>query len=76
MQNEQQTSPLETLCSIEEIAQACYVSTQTVRNWVERGIMPQPIRIGRRCLRWRASEIEAWLQSNQSAAPSKTEQLV
>jgi prophage regulatory protein len=67
MNTSEATSPLDSqLCSIEEVAQACFVSTQTVRNWTARGIMPQPIRIGRRCLRWRASEIEAWLTANQS----------
>lgn len=74
MNTSQETSPLETLCSIEEIAQACYVTTQTVRNWMERGIMPQPIRIGRRCLRWRATEIETWLQSNQATKPETVNQ--
>lgn len=66
MANQTETSPLESLVSIEEVAQACYVSSQTVRNWMERGIMPPAIRIGRRCLRWRASEIEQWLTANQS----------
>lgn len=64
--NQTDTNPLETLCSIEEIAQACYVTTQTVRNWMDRGMLPPAIRIGRRCLRWRAADISAWLTSNQT----------
>ena len=61
-----ETSPLESLVNIDEVAQSCFVSTQTIRNWMERGMMPPAIRIGRRCLRWRANDIHEWMTKNQT----------
>ena len=30
---------------------------------------PQPIELGPRCLRWRVSDLESWLQSRPTAKP-------
>jgi excisionase family DNA binding protein len=56
--------PLEPeLLTVTEIARACGVSSQTVRNWVRSGLygLPRPVALGSRTLRFRAAEVRAWL---------------
>ena len=43
-----------------EAAALCDTSLRTWRAWDVAGKTPQPIRIGR-SLRWRASELNAWI---------------
>ena len=46
------------LLSIEEVATFFDVHPHTIRRWYEAGIIPKPLRYGKRCLRWRRSVIE------------------
>ena len=45
---------------------------QTTRDWIEFGILPMPIIVGG-FLRWRQSDLDAWMQAGcpQSAALSE-----
>jgi predicted DNA-binding transcriptional regulator AlpA len=43
-----------------DAAALCDTSLRTWRTWDVAGKIPQPIRIGR-SLRWRASELHAWI---------------
>lgn len=53
---------MEKLLTSEELAKILDVRVTTVRNLAAQGKIPSPLRIGRRALRWRASDIEAFLQ--------------
>lgn len=41
----------------------CCLSTSSIYWFMRDGILPEPIRFGRRAVRWYASEIDAWLAS-------------
>ena len=42
-----------------EVGKAFGIGRSTVWDWVKYGILPQPVRFGRRTTRWPVSEIEA-----------------
>jgi prophage regulatory protein len=43
------------------------VSKSTIYQWVADGKFPAPIRLGPRSVGWRQSDVDAWLESRQSA---------
>jgi excisionase family DNA binding protein len=45
------------------------VSRKTILNWVRDGKFPQPIRCGRRTLRYDRDEVAAWLRARQGGQP-------
>ena len=49
------------LLDISAVAELCQVSQRTVLRWVRQGYIPQPLRVGRRLLRFRRDDISAWL---------------
>jgi predicted DNA-binding transcriptional regulator AlpA len=51
-----------------DLADRMQVCKQTVRNWVKRGLLPPPVRMGRRSLRWRAAQVREFLLRRQEAA--------
>ena len=52
--NQPEYSPLVGMVNIQEVADACRVSVATINRWVKAGILPEPRRFGRRCVRWRS----------------------
>jgi excisionase family DNA binding protein len=42
------------------------VSKGTVYNWVEKSILPKPLKYGRQ-IRWRAKDIHLWLAARDAA---------
>jgi predicted DNA-binding transcriptional regulator AlpA len=36
------------------------ITVRTLRRWVELGCFPRPVRIGRKYVRWRRSDVEAY----------------
>ena len=54
------------LLTAEEVATLLRVSTKTVYNWAYRNFIPR-IKFGRGLLRFRRSEIDAWLVSKSLA---------
>jgi len=42
-----------------EVAKAFGIGRSTLWDWVKEGILPQPVRFGRRTTRWPGAEIEA-----------------
>jgi excisionase family DNA binding protein len=44
------------MLTIEDLAEKLNVCTQTVTNWVKRGVIPPPIKLGR-LIRWRAADL-------------------
>lgn len=54
------------LLKIDEVAGILETSRRSVRRFWYAGTIPAPIRVGRRGVRWRAADIEAYL-ANQPA---------
>lgn len=44
-----------------ELAQKLGVGLRTLHRLKAQGVLPQPMRIGTRLVRWRASEIDSWI---------------
>lgn len=67
------------LLTIEQVSDWLQVPVRTLRQWRAHprraGAVPLPsIKIGGQ-LRYRAAEVEAWLDQNTSAAPARVRQL-
>jgi prophage regulatory protein len=58
------------LLRVEELSEMCGVSPRTIRGWLASGRLPEPVRIGERCVRWRSDEVEDWMRAG---APSRRE---
>jgi predicted DNA-binding transcriptional regulator AlpA len=54
-------------CRIDTLARELDVSETTVRDYVNRGLLPRPRKIGR-CALWKWAEVEAMLDRGQDAA--------
>lgn len=39
------------------------ISRKTLYRWLADGRFVKPIRVGSRCLRWRAGDLQAWLEA-------------
>jgi len=50
------------LLSTAQVAKLLGVSGETIRTWARDGLMPKPVRPGIRCLRWRAVDLDRWLE--------------
>lgn len=51
------------LLNLNEVSERFRVKPNTILLWVANGDFPKPIRIGRRTLRWREVDIEAFIES-------------
>ncbi len=49
---------LENLMTIEQVSSELDISTKTLRDWAAKGKFPAPLKIGRRCTRWRREDVE------------------
>jgi prophage regulatory protein len=49
------------LLCVKQVGDVTSFSPATTYRKVAEGTFPQPIRFGKRCTRWRASDIAAWL---------------
>ena len=45
----------------------CGLSTSSINRFMSDGLFPEPIRVGRRAVRWHASEIDPWLATRPRA---------
>ncbi len=59
---EQPTSDLRVLLSIKNTAKVCDCSTGSIWRFMKTRGFPQPIRIGPQTVRWRSSEVLAWIE--------------
>lgn len=46
------------------------LSRSTIYEMMDRGVFPRPVRIGRRAVAWRESDIAAW-QAQRQSQPSQ-----
>ncbi|MCV2367432.1 helix-turn-helix transcriptional regulator [Roseateles oligotrophus] len=51
------------LLKMQTVTQAAGISPATVYRGVAAGTFPQPVRMGKRCTRWRAADVRAWIQA-------------
>lgn len=70
----QPTTP-EALVDLQAVAEFLSVTTATLRKWRERGEMPFPVYAIGRALRFKLSEVDAWVQSRAHANPAEARQL-
>ena len=49
------------LLTLKDIARLTKIAERTLRRWDMAGRMPQPIRCGKRIIRWRVDVIERWI---------------
>ena len=45
----------------EEVERMCCISRSELYRQVADGRFPRPVRVGLRAVRWRRSEVEAWI---------------
>ena len=57
----------DTLLTRRQVEERCCLSTSSIYRFMRDGLFPEPIRVGRRAVRWHATEIEAWLASRPRA---------
>ena len=53
------------LLSVKDIIKRFKICKQTIYNWIATGRMPQPTRLSKRVVRWRAEQIEKWIDSEE-----------
>ena len=58
----------EGLLNIQQVATYLRVSTGTLYHWLSQRRGPPPIRFSSRCLRWRLSDVEAWVEEKVNAS--------
>jgi len=51
------------MLTLDEIAEVAKVTKPTLRRWLRMGLMPSPVRLGPRSLRFRRADIDNWLSS-------------
>lgn len=49
------------LWSLKTVRQHTEFSSATIYRKVAQGTFPQPIRFGKKCTRWKAADIAAWM---------------
>ena len=52
-----------------EVEEITALSRSTIYRMVKTGQFPQPVKIGSRAVRWRLSDINAWIDSRTSMRP-------
>jgi len=57
----------ETLLTRRQVEARCCLSASSLHRFMRGGLFPEPIRVGRRAVRWHASEIDAWLAARPRA---------
>ena len=51
-----------------QVEARCGLSTSSIYRFMRDGPFPEPIRVGRRAVRWHSSEIDEWLATRPRAA--------
>ena len=61
----------EHMLKLEEMAEIFNCSHESIRRWHRAGIIPAPIRCGRRAIRWRESDVVKFLDQHSSSSKSE-----
>ena len=63
-----QENNLETLLTVKDVADILSIGVRTVWRWAAQGKIPRPIRLARNTLRWKASQLQEYMDKT-SAEP-------
>lgn len=55
------------LIDLKSVRAGTGLSGSTIYKMMEKQAFPQAIRLGKKCTRWRASEVSAWIKSLSAA---------
>lgn len=72
--NERNPQPLhavqlaDALLRIQTVVQAVGLSEPTIYRKLAVGEFPMPVRLGKRCTRWKAADVRAWIQAQEVCA--------
>ena len=58
----------------DQVLHICGISRSGLYDLIARGLFPEPVRIGRRAVAWRESEIAAWIESRPLASDTERTQ--
>jgi len=61
------------MLKIKEVEKLVSISESTVYKLVKHKLFPEQVRISTRCVRWRLSEVQEWMQLGQDAWKKKQE---
>lgn len=59
----QHISELDRLLRISEVSTSCGLARSTIYLKLSQGKFPKPVNVGTQAVRWRHSDIQAWLDS-------------
>ncbi|MFT8932162.1 MAG: AlpA family phage regulatory protein [Acetobacter syzygii] len=59
------STPTDQMLTRKEVQDMVRISCTTLYRWIEEGIFPSPVKYTSRCVRWRQSDVQNWI--NQSA---------
>ena len=57
---------LDRFLGMREVLALLSVSRSTLNRWIREGAFPRPVKLGKRAVRWRRSDIEHWLKKFRS----------
>jgi len=57
------------LVSLSYLCKRYDITRWAIGQWVQRGEFPQPLRLGRRLLRWKLKEVLAWEETRVGLEP-------
>jgi predicted DNA-binding transcriptional regulator AlpA len=63
----------ERLLTARELSERFSVSVESILRWHRAGRLPGGFRLASRVLRWRESELDAWLEARREFASSGTD---
>jgi predicted DNA-binding transcriptional regulator AlpA len=64
---------MNSLLHLYQLARLCQVDAETIRDWIDLGFVPRPVRVGP-YLRWRSSDLDAWLTAGCPRGPVPTDE--
>ncbi|MFO1306103.1 MAG: AlpA family transcriptional regulator [Burkholderiales bacterium] len=63
-------SPAPALLRLKQVSEIVGLSRSTIYNAIHAGTFPRPIRVGGRAVRWKATEIQGWMDERESPRSS------
>lgn len=59
---------LETMLTVKDVAEILSIGIRTAWRWANTGKIPSPYRLANRTVRWKASELQRYLDNRASCA--------
>lgn len=56
------------LLRVDEVTRITGLARSTIYKMMDSGTFPRPLRVGERAVRWRESDVVAWLESRPTAS--------